>query len=491
MALASLRRAVLSLPAIAILLGSTAAAAPQHAALDPITLVVGAQRLLDTPDVERVAVGAPELVGVRVIEGGRRLLLTGLAPGATTLTLWDRHGGLVTTLVRVTARDPEAVRRELSELLEGIEGLALRVAGEAVVLDGALHRPSDRARVARVAALYPQARDLTRASPLLHRMAASRLNRALADAGLHGLAARVLGDRLVIEGRADSPAALEQASRLAAAYAEEVTNIATAGVPAAPMIGLDVRFLELSRQALAAVGIRWSESVPLVATVAAAVPLTGGATTGNLGLSASLSATLLTLMRDGEARLLANPRLVTRSGEPADFLAGGEIPIALVGERQSSLTWRPYGIQLQFTPEADREGRIAARLQVEVSTLDRANGVLEAPALATRRVRTAFTVRAGQTIALSGLLSADAAKDVQQVPGLGRIPILGELFKSRAWQSRETELVVFVTPTLAQLDGRVDTTDGDAATRGDAAAWGNAVDRYRRAGDRLAPRLDD
>jgi pilus assembly protein CpaC len=479
-----LRRAVPWLPAMAVVLGSAAAAAP-HATLGPITLVVGAQRLLDTPDVERVAVGAPELVGVRVVEGGRRLLLTGLAPGTTTLTLWDRRGGLGATAVQVTARDPEVVRRELSELLEGVEGVALRVAGELVLLDGALHRPSDLARVARVAALYPQARDLTRASPLLRRTAARRVNRALADAGLRGLAVRVAGDRLVIEGQAASPAALEQASRLAAAYAEGVTNVATAGVPAAPMIGLDVRFLELSRQALAAVGIRWSESVPLVATVSTAVPLTGGAATGNLGLSASLTATLLALMRDGQARLIANPRLVTRSGEPADFLAGGEIPIALVGERQSSLTWRPYGIQLEFTPEADREGRIAARLQIEVSTLDRANGIPEAPALATRRVRTAFTVRAGQTIALSGLLSADAAKDVQRVPGLGRIPILGELFKSRAWQSRETELVVFVTPTIARLDGTEDAADGDAA------AWRDAVERYRRAGDRLAPRLDD
>lgn len=483
MVLASLRRAARWAAAIALALVPAATLAFQPPR-GPITLVVGAQRLLDTPEVERVAVGAPELVGIRVVERGRRLLLTGLAPGATTLTLWDRRGGLVTTVVRVAARDPDAVRRELAELLEGIEGLDLRVSGDLVLLDGALHRPSDRARVARVAALYPQARDLTRASPLFHRAAASRLNRALATAGLHGVTARVVGDRLVLEGQAASPAALEQASRLAAAYAEGITNLATAGLPAAPMIGLDVRFLELSRQALAAVGVRWAEAVPLIASISAAVPLAGGGVGGELGLSASLTGTLLALMRDGRARLLANPRLVTRSGEPADFLAGGEIPIALVGERHTSLTWRPYGVQLQVTPEADRDGRIAARLQVEVSTLDRANGVPEAPALATRRVRTAFTVRAGQTIALSGLLSADAAKDVQRVPGLGRIPVLGELFKSRAWQSRETELVVFVTPTVVSLDSPGNAADGDAA-------WRSAAERYRLAGDRLVPQLDD
>ncbi len=470
---------------LAALALSTGARAASTAGREPITLVVGAQRLLDTPDVERVAVGAPELVGVRVVEGGRRLLLTGLAPGATTLTLWDRHGSPSTSVVRVVARDPEAVRRELAALLAGIEGLSLRVAGELVLLDGALHRASDRARVARVAALYPQARDLTRPSPLLHRTAAARINRALSAAGLRGVVARVVGDRIVLEGEAASPAALEQAARLAAAYADGIANVATAGLPAAPMIGLDVRFLELSRQALAAVGIRWSESVPLVAALSIATPLDVGAALGELGTSASLTATLLALMREGRARLLANPRLVTRSGERADFLAGGEIPIALVGEHQSSLTWRPYGIQLEVTPEADRRGRIAARLRVEVSTLDRANGVLEVPALTTRRIRTAFTVFAGQTIALSGLLSADAAKDVHRVPGLGRIPILGELFKSRGWQSRETELVVFVTPTLAPFG------DGSDGEGGGLVPWRETVERYRRTGAHLVPRLDD
>ncbi len=449
-----------------------------------ITLAVGAQRVVETPGLERVAVGAPELVGLRIVEGGRRVLLTGLAAGLTTLTLWDRHGEPSTTAVQVVARDPETLRREMSALLDGIEGLAIRVAGDLVLLDGALHRRSDRQRVARVVALYPQARDLTVSSGILHRTAAARINEALAAAGLRGLRAVASPGAVVIEGQAPSPAAVEQARRIGETFADGVTLLAEAGVPAAPMIGLDVRFLELSRASLAQVGIRWSEAVPLVGSFAASVPIGDGGATGSLGLSTSLTATLLALIRDGRARLLANPRLVTRSGEPADFLAGGEIPIAIVGERENTFIWRPYGILLECTPEADRDGRIAARLSVEVSTLDRANGTPQAPALATRRVRTAFTVYAGQTIALSGLLSADAARDVQKVPGLGHIPIIGELFKSRAWQSRETELVVFVTPTLAPIDVR-------PGGRDDEAAWRAARDRYRGMTGELRPRIDD
>jgi Flp pilus assembly secretin CpaC len=224
--------------------------------------------------------------------------------------------------------------------------------------------------------------------------------------------------------------------------------------------------------------VSWPE-VATVGTVVSAEAPFGGTPTGAARLSASLDTTLLALSRNGRARILASPRLVTRSGESADFLAGGEIPIALVAERDTSLTWRPYGILLECTPEADPEGRIAARLAVEVSTLDRANGVPEAPALATRRVRTSFTVGSGETIALSGLLSADASKDVRRVPGIGRIPILGELFKSRAWHARETELVVFVTPTLVTRPG------------GDHAALEAVTERYRRTGRDLEPRLDD
>ncbi|HWP35573.1 MAG TPA: pilus assembly protein N-terminal domain-containing protein [Thermodesulfobacteriota bacterium] len=470
------------------LAGAAAAAQPPApaavqgpATAEPILLAVGSQRLLDTPDIERVAVGAPELVGVRVVEGGRRLLLTGLAPGVTTLTLWDRRGGPTSLAVQVAARDPEAVRREVAALLEGIEGVTLRVAGEFVVLDGLLHRASDRTRVARLAALYPQVRDLTRPSPLLQHATAARINEQLAAAGYAGLRVRVVGDRLVLEGSAPSEAALEHAARLAAAYTDGVASAARAGLPEAPLVALDVRFVELSRQALAAVGLRWPDSVPVAATLSAAAE-TGRALAPQLTLSASLAPVLQALVREGQARLLANPRLVTRSGDPADFLAGGEIPIALVGERQSSLVWRPYGIQVEVTPQADRTGRIAAALRIEVSTLDRANGVPEAPALATRRVRTAITVRTGQTIALSGLLSADAAKDVQRVPGIGRIPVLGELFKSRAWQARETELVVLVTPAL--LPEEAAAADGAATQR-------RADERYRQAGDRLVPRLDD
>lgn len=440
---------------------------------EPLTLAVGSQRVVDTPGLERVAVGAPDLVGLRVLDGGRRLLLTGLAPGDTTLTLWNRQGQATTRPLQLVARDAEALRREIAGLVGGLEGLTLRVAGDLVLLDGALHRQSDRDRVARVVAVYPQARDLTVASPLLLRTTAARLNRAFASAGLTGLRAVAAGGVVAVEGRAASAPALEEAKRLAALHADRVALLATAGLPAVPMIGLDVRFLEVARASLAHVGIRWSEAVPLV----------GGGLTGSLGLSSSLSATLLALVRDGRARLLANPRLVTRSGEPAEFLAGGEIPIALVGERENTFVWRPYGIILACTPDADPEGRIAARLSVEVSTLDRANGIPEAPALATRRVRTAFTVYAGQTIALSGLLSADAAKDVQRVPGLGRIPVLGELFKSRAWQSRETELVVFVTPTLAPV---APTPAGP-----DEAALRAAQERYRRMADELRPSLHD
>jgi pilus assembly protein CpaC len=463
-------------PCLALLL---AFLAPDAAAGEAaITLVVGAQRLLPTPRAVRVAVGAPDVLAARAVDGGRAVILTGVGPGTTTLTVWDRSGNAGVSTIDVVPHDPERLRREIAELREGIEGLTVRTAGVLVVLDGALHRPGDRERVARVAALYPQARDLTWPSPLFHRAAADRVNRELAAAGLTGVTAVPGHGGLVLEGRAGSPVEVERAGRIAAAHAGAVTNLAASGVPDAPMVLLDVRFLELARTALTQVGVQWSEAIAATATVSG--PLAGpGSPT--LSVPGSLEAAILALAREGRARVLANPRLVTRSGEPADFLAGGEIPIALVGERESSLVWRPYGIQLECTPEAEPGGRIAARLSVEVSTLDRANGVPQAPALATRRVRTAFTVRTGETIALSGLLSADASKDVRRVPGVGRIPILGELFKSRAWQARESELVVFVTPTLRQ----------PASTLGDGAALAGMADRYRRAGRALAPRLSD
>jgi pilus assembly protein CpaC len=155
----------------------------------------------------------------------------------------------------------------------------------------------------------------------------------------------------------------------------------------------------------------------------------------------------------GFTRVLSQPKLVCASGEKAEFLAGGEVPILVVTANQFSVEFKKFGIILNITPTADRNGNIGTEVYAEVSDVDRslsirANG-FEVPGFRIRDVKTNVTVKDGETIALSGLFNYNEDKEVSKVPLLGHIPILGELFKSRNFVDSKTELAIYVTPHIA------------------------------------------
>jgi pilus assembly protein CpaC len=140
--------------------------------------------------------------------------------------------------------------------------------------------------------------------------------------------------------------------------------------------------------------------------------------------------------------------LSTRSGYKASFLAGGEIPYSVASVNGVTVQFKPYGIKLDIEPKVGSNGVIRAVIESEVSSIDASLSTSSGPALLTRRTRTEFNVRQGETIVLAGLLQRNSSSDVDKVPLLGDIPILGTLFRSKRYQNKETELVVFVTPSI-------------------------------------------
>jgi pilus assembly protein CpaC len=164
----------------------------------------------------------------------------------------------------------------------------------------------------------------------------------------------------------------------------------------------------------------------------------------NLGLNATLQA----LEQNGRATVLAEPQLSTRSGYKASFHAGGEIPYSVASVNGVTVQFKPYGVRLDIEPRVARSGAIRAVIDSEVSSIDTSVSSTNGPALLTRRTRTEFNVKAGETIVLSGLLQRNSNTDIDALPLLGDIPILGALFRSKHFQNKETELVMFVTPYL-------------------------------------------
>jgi pilus assembly protein CpaC len=158
--------------------------------------------------------------------------------------------------------------------------------------------------------------------------------------------------------------------------------------------------------------------------------------------------------------ILAEPNLTATSGETANFLAGGEFPIPVPqGAQTVTIDYKRYGVSVDFTPTVLDGNRISIKVRPEVSQLDTTNEVtldnVSVPALTVRRVDTTVELGSGESFAIGGLFQNNGTNQVQQLPGLGEVPILGALFRSSSFQKNESELVIIVTPFIVRPVSRV------------------------------------
>ncbi len=238
------------------------------------------------------------------------------------------------------------------------------------------------------------------------------------------------------------------------------------------MIHMDVKIVEFRKQALKQLGIDWQKSIdgPVVATAgdfrsstlfrgSSANPIFSNLPNAvrpfqtYFGIATEITSRINFLAADGEAAILAEPKLSCRNGGEAKFLAGGQLPIPVRGAQgEVTVQYKDFGVILNINPYADDSGLIAARIQTEVSSVDESVRVLDVPGFLTRRTETEMNVRENETIVISGLLNAQTARDANKVPGLGNIPILGRLFRSDDFRDQRTELVIFVTPKIYTPD---------------------------------------
>ena len=276
--------------------------------------------------------------------------------------------------------------------------------------------------------------------------------------------------RTVLTGAVGDAVAASDASNLAKAYGPEVINEMKVRAPQQVM--LEVRFIEASRTAGKAIGVNWDvvgknfqdptrAALNLAATTGTGTLALGagapfGAILGRV-LSSGVQADVLVqaLEERGLARRLAEPNLITLTGEKASFLAGGEFPIPVASDLgRITIEYKKFGVQLMFTPTVLRDGVINLRIEPEVSQLDFTNAVRTAgvtvPALIVRRASTVIELRDGQSFAIAGLLQNMNTETRQQLPWLADVPILGAMFASTAFERKETDLAIIVTPRLVK-----------------------------------------
>lgn len=374
-----------------------------------LSVPVGFTHLMDVPGVTRVAIGDGELAEVHALNETEEVLVIGLVPGSTDLRVWTDDGEQHRHRLTVGSSEAKVSSEKLQSLLGELEGIEMREMGNGdILLYGQALRPQDAALI----------------------------------------------------------------EALAERYDEVISEVTVSKVLAKPTINLNARIIEVRRNGLTQLGIDWADTLagPEVATVndwstnslfrpalpsgvqapsSLTVPLDAGSQS-YFGWSTRVTSAINLLASDGVARLLAEPQVSVVSGKEARFVVGGEIPISAVDTNgQLRIEYKDYGIILEIEPIADGAGGlINTRIGVEVSSIDGSVSINGIPGIVSRKTDTHVSLLSGESFIVSGLLSSEESKDVDKVPGLGNIPILGELFKSRAFQNNETELLVLVRPTI-------------------------------------------
>ena len=380
-----------------------------------VQLLVGRSTILDIGStISRVSLTVPDVADA-MVTSPTQLLIHGKQPGTISLFVWDRMGAIKTFEV--------VVRRDLSSLVEQVKNL---FPGEAIAVNGS-------------------------------------------------------GKDVVLSGTVSSKYVIDKAADVAGGYVEKKENVVNLlkqqeGV-ASNQVMLKVRFAEVSRNALQEVGAGLfsdgnNNMFGRTTTQQFAAPnfdknhpsMALGDTLVfsdylNLFLfdaKNKIGAVVKALTGKGVFQSLAEPNLIATNGKEASFLAGGEFPYPVPQGNLGSITimFKEYGVRLNFTPTVLGGDLINLKIRPEVSSLDFNNAIIlegfRVPALVTRRAETEVELQDGQTFAIAGLMNNTALSQMRKVPGLGDIPIIGTLFKSRAYQKDQTELVVMVTPTIVR-----------------------------------------
>jgi len=273
--------------------------------------------------------------------------------------------------------------------------------------------------------------------------------------------------RIMLGGTAPTGLMVDQALTIAKQFGADVIN--TVKVNAPQQVMLEVRFVEASRTASRDIGVNWNvvqqklqatgsngiaAAAGLSAMVSGAAPF--GSIVGSvLGNGVQADVLVRALEERGVVRRLAEPNLIALSGDTASFLAGGEFPIPVASQNGSiAVEFKKYGVGLAFTPTVLGDGVINLKIEPEVSQIDTTTvisiGAIQIPALTVRRANTTVELRDGQSFAIAGLLQSINSTDQKQLPWLADVPVLGALARSAAYQKKETDLVIIVTPRLVR-----------------------------------------
>lgn len=428
----------------------------------------GESQVLKFHWISKVVVGNSAVADVVPVSDDE-VVLNGKAPGETNLFVWDRTGRSEYRVTVVGADRPVAVdlagtavtvRGELAKLPVKVSAM-----GDTLFLTGEVAQAEEKALAGAVAAAHQvkvqnfiRVADAPKPSQSPAEVAAT-LDRIFSGSAV---TTRVADDHtVVLEGNVTGDAA-EQMRRVAQSLGGSVTVVCyfhTAS-PKMRQVLVRTRVLEVNKERSRNLGFDWGSIIRGGGSIGIAQPFfigQGGPGTGLRQLT-SIGAAVNALEQQNAARLLSEPNLLVMEGNKGSVLIGGEIPVPIAqgsgGGTTVTVEYKPYGIKLDVDVLGIGPDGISLQVRPEVSSLDNVNAVqmngFRIPALRTRRAESVVRIRPGESLAIGGLLQKEEARQTRGIPLLSKLPVLGELFKSRSFQKGETELVILVTPEVKE-----------------------------------------
>lgn len=394
-------------------------------AADILNVSVNGSRYMEDSGITRLAVGNPDIADIRLLSNNDYLVV-GKKAGSTSLLVWSNNGRQEYNVY--VSGDDEGTEKAIQKAI-GYPGVKVQMMNGKVLLRGKVKNQYEHDSAVKVAQLY-------------------------------------LGS-----GGGNASSATANGESQGAAADSNIIDLLDMTNPS--QVRLEAQIIEINTSAERNLGIQyWS---PTIGSTTGSGSDTGNddLTRGSSGLFyvgenfknnrgsfgwlgshiSNMNASLQALVTEGKARILSRPSITTMSGQKANILIGGRIPIPTsAGDGQIAIDWREYGIRLNIEPVVDAENKITSKVHAEVSTLDYGHSVTEndfsIPAIASREADAVINVRSGMTMAIGGLLNSQDGKTVTKIPLLGDIPIIGQFFRHTQKTRDNRELLILITPTL-------------------------------------------
>lgn len=398
-------------------------------AADILNVSVNGSRYMEDSGITRLAVGNPDIADIRLLSNDDYLVV-GKKAGSTSLLVWSNNGRQEYNVY--VSGDDEGTEKAIQKAI-GYPGVKVQMMNGKLLLRGKVKNQYEHDSAVKVAQLY-----------------LGSGGGAASSASANGEGQGAVTDSNIID-------------------LLDMTNPS--------QVRLEAQIIEINTSAERNLGIQyWS---PTIGSSTGSGSDTGNddLTRGSSGLFyvgekfknsrgsfgwlgshiSSMNASLQALVTEGKARILSRPSITTMSGQKANILIGGRIPIPTsAGDGQIAIDWREYGIRLNIEPVVDAENKITSKVHAEVSTLDYGHSVTETgfsiPAIASREADAVINVRSGMTMAIGGLLNSQDGKTVTKIPLLGDIPIIGQFFRHTQKTRDNRELLILITPTLVSDD---------------------------------------